>query len=172
MKTRKIVTAIEDTYSEAGHEADPPLRKVAVVAVIENPYAGKSYQGDLSSLTEASEALGRKITSMAADAMFLKDGGDVPGERDVFGIDAEVGRREQMGLMIRDAGRMGLAVQGEWHEQEAHGRNRRKPLALPDGFPDLGRRTDDAHARRPAVRAHPLRDHIGRIRSTGRPPLS
>jgi hypothetical protein len=69
MKTRKIVTAIEDIYSEAGHEADPLLRKVAVIAVVENPYAGEPFQDDLSSLTEASEALGRKITSMASDAM-------------------------------------------------------------------------------------------------------
>jgi hypothetical protein len=69
MKTRKIITAVEDIYSEAGQEADIPLRKVAVIAVVENPFAGKQYQDDLSSLTEASEALGRKITGMAAEAM-------------------------------------------------------------------------------------------------------
>lgn len=69
MKTRKIVTAIEDIYAEAGQETDIPLRKVAVIAVIENPFAGKPYQEDLSSLTEASEALGRRITTMAVEAM-------------------------------------------------------------------------------------------------------
>lgn len=69
MKTRKIVTAVEDIFSEAGQEADPPLRKVAVIAVVDNPFAGKLYQEDLSSLTEASEALGRQITTMAADVM-------------------------------------------------------------------------------------------------------
>ena len=69
MKTRKIVTAIEETYAEAGQDADVPLRKVAVIAVIENPFAGNPYQEDLSSLTEASEALGRKIAGMAAEAI-------------------------------------------------------------------------------------------------------
>lgn len=69
MKTRKIVTAVEDIFSEAGQVADPPLRKVAVIAVIDNPFAGKPYQEDLSSLTDASEALGAQIASMAADAM-------------------------------------------------------------------------------------------------------
>ncbi|MDA1323733.1 MAG: amino acid synthesis family protein [Proteobacteria bacterium] len=69
MKTRKIATTIENIYSEAGREAGPPLRKVAVIAVIDNPFAGKPYQEDLSSLTEASEALGRTITNMAAEAM-------------------------------------------------------------------------------------------------------
>ena len=69
MKTRKIVTAIEDIFREAGQQAESPLRKVAVIAVIDNPFAGKPYQADLSSLTEASEALGRTITGMAAAAM-------------------------------------------------------------------------------------------------------
>ena len=55
--------------STARRVTRPPLRKVAIIAVIQNPYAGKAYQDDLSSLTEASEALGRKITQMASEAM-------------------------------------------------------------------------------------------------------
>ena len=69
MHIRKIVTAVEETFSEAGQNADIPLRKVAVIAVVKNPFAGAAYQEDLSPLTEASEALGKQITNMAADAM-------------------------------------------------------------------------------------------------------
>ena len=69
MHIRKIVTAIEETFSEAGQDANTPLRKVAVIAVVKNPFAGGTYQEDLSSLTEASEALGKQITNMAAAAM-------------------------------------------------------------------------------------------------------
>jgi hypothetical protein len=69
MKTRKIITAVEDIFSEAGREGDVPLRRVAVIAVVENPFAGKAYQEDLSALTEASEELGKTITNMAAVAM-------------------------------------------------------------------------------------------------------
>ena len=69
MKTRKIVTAIEETYAEGGEETDTPLRKVAVIAVVENPFADKQYQEDLSSLTDASDALGKTITAMAMKAM-------------------------------------------------------------------------------------------------------
>ena len=69
MHIRKIVTAVEETFSEAGQNADIPLRKVAVIDVVKNPFAGAAYQEDLSSLTEASEALGKQITNMAADAM-------------------------------------------------------------------------------------------------------
>ena len=69
MHIRKIVTAIEETFSEAGQDANTPLRKVAVIAVVKNPFAGGTYQEDLSSLTEASEALGKQITNMAAAAV-------------------------------------------------------------------------------------------------------
>jgi hypothetical protein len=69
MQIRKIFTAIEDIFSDAGLEADPPLRKVAVVAVVKNPYAAGPYQADLRALTEASEALGKRITGLAAEAM-------------------------------------------------------------------------------------------------------
>ena len=69
MHIRKIITAIEETYSEAGQPEDPPLRKVAVIAIVKNPYAGKAYQKDLSSLTAASEALGVQITELANKAM-------------------------------------------------------------------------------------------------------
>lgn len=65
MHIRKIVTAVEETFSEAGQNADIPLRKVAVIAVVKNPFADAAYQEDLSSLTEASEALGKQITNIA-----------------------------------------------------------------------------------------------------------
>lgn len=69
MRIRKIFTQVEDIRSEAGHEAEMPLRKVAVVAVIKNPYAGQPFQADLSALTEASEGIGREMAAIAMAAM-------------------------------------------------------------------------------------------------------
>ena len=69
MFIRKIVTAVEETFSESGLTADIPLRKVAVIAVVKNPFSGDSYQQDLSSLTEASQALGGQIAELAAKTM-------------------------------------------------------------------------------------------------------
>lgn len=69
MQMRKIITTVEETYREAGREAETPLRKVAVIAIVKNPFAGGAYQQDLSSLTEASEALGGQITELASNAM-------------------------------------------------------------------------------------------------------
>jgi hypothetical protein len=68
LEVRKIVTFAEDTLSEAGKTAQPVLRKVAVLAVVKNPFAGK-YGEDLSSLTKASEELGQRIASIGVAAM-------------------------------------------------------------------------------------------------------
>ena len=68
MEVRKIVTFAEDTFSEAGRLAEPPLRKVAVVAVVKNPFA-RRYVEDLSPLTKASLELGKRITTIAIAAM-------------------------------------------------------------------------------------------------------
>jgi hypothetical protein len=69
MKIRKLFTQIEEVRSEAGVEAEIPLRKVAVVAVVKNPFAGAPFQEDLSSLTDASAELGRQIAAAGAAAM-------------------------------------------------------------------------------------------------------
>ena len=68
MEVRKIVTLVEETFSEAGLSADPPLRKVAVAAVVKNPFAQR-YVEDLSPLTQASLELGRRISAMGVAAM-------------------------------------------------------------------------------------------------------
>jgi hypothetical protein len=68
LEVRKIVTFAEDTFTEAGRPAEPPLRKVAVVAVVKNPFAQR-YVEDLSPLTKASLELGKRITTIAIAAM-------------------------------------------------------------------------------------------------------
>ncbi len=41
-KIRKIATFLEETRSEMGRAVDPPTRRAAAVAVIENPCAGNT----------------------------------------------------------------------------------------------------------------------------------
>ena len=67
MEVRKIVTFAEDVFSEAGRP-EALLRKIAVVAVVKNPFAGR-YVEDLSPLTQASLELGKRITALAIAAM-------------------------------------------------------------------------------------------------------
>ncbi|MGE3987286.1 amino acid synthesis family protein [Pseudorhodoplanes sp.] len=68
MQIRKILTFVDEARSEAGHGAEPPLRKVASVAVVQNPFAGK-YQEDLSSLVDASAAIGRELSEIALNLL-------------------------------------------------------------------------------------------------------
>ena len=69
MDIRKLYTAIEETIEEMGQVADEPLRKVAAIAVVKNPFAGKGYIEVLADLTEASIDIGRRIGAMAVGAM-------------------------------------------------------------------------------------------------------
>jgi len=68
LKIRRTYTFVETRSVEAGRDAEVPLRKVAAVAVIENPYAGR-YVDDLSPMIAASADLGAILARMAADAM-------------------------------------------------------------------------------------------------------
>lgn len=59
---------IEHKQWEAGKRAEVPLRKVAAVAIIENPYAGR-YVDDLKPMIDASAELGRELAALAVRAM-------------------------------------------------------------------------------------------------------
>ena len=65
---RKIAIFLEETLSEMGREVNPPTRRAAAVAVIENPCAGK-YVEDLSELMTIGEELGELLTQKAVAAL-------------------------------------------------------------------------------------------------------
>jgi hypothetical protein len=65
---RKIAVFVEETHTEMGHKVDPPTRRAAAVAVIDNPYAGK-YVEDLSELMTIGEELGELLTQRAVTAL-------------------------------------------------------------------------------------------------------
>jgi hypothetical protein len=65
---RKIVTFLEETRSEMGRPVEPPTRRAAAVAVIENPCAGR-YVEDLSELIEIGEELGALLSERAVAAL-------------------------------------------------------------------------------------------------------
>ncbi|MDO4554201.1 MAG: amino acid synthesis family protein [Lachnospiraceae bacterium] len=67
-KIRKIVTSCTEVLSEGGKDLERPIKKVAVMAVIENPFAGK-YQEDLSELSEIGEYLGTFLAKKGAEIL-------------------------------------------------------------------------------------------------------
>jgi hypothetical protein len=65
---RKLVTVVEETLSEGGREVRRPIRKVAAVAVIANPFAGR-FAEDLTALIDAGEELGALLAKRATEAL-------------------------------------------------------------------------------------------------------
>ena len=65
---RKWVTFIEEIHEEGGKPLARPLRRVAVAAVVKNPYAG-SNPDDLTELIDFGEILGTELTRRCKEAL-------------------------------------------------------------------------------------------------------
>ena len=89
-RIRKIAVFLEETREEGGRAVEPPTRRVAAVAVIENPFAGR-YVDDLSELMDIGEELGGLLTEKAVAAL------GIPGERaESYGKAAAVGENGEL----------------------------------------------------------------------------
>lgn len=64
---RRSFAILEERQEEAGKRAPQPLRRVAAVAVVENPFAGR-YVEDLKPMIEDSVALGHEMARIALAA--------------------------------------------------------------------------------------------------------
>jgi hypothetical protein len=71
-RLRKLLTIVEEVHVEEGREAVAPLRRVAALAVVSNPYAGGAYHEDLSEAVRWSAELGTLLGNRAVQAL----GGD------------------------------------------------------------------------------------------------
>jgi amino acid synthesis protein len=68
MRIRKMLTVVEETLEDGGRPAARPVRKVAAVAVIDNPFAGR-FAEDLSELVKTGEELGDVLGRRAVAAL-------------------------------------------------------------------------------------------------------
>ena len=89
-KIRKIVTFLEETRTEMSRPVNPPTRRAAAAAVIENPFAGR-YVEDLTELMEIGEELGALLTERAVAAL------GIPGaSTESYGKAAAVGENGEL----------------------------------------------------------------------------
>jgi hypothetical protein len=89
-RIRKIVTLVDETLTEQGQPVDPPARRAAAVAVIENPYAGV-FEEDLTLLIDIGEELGGLLAERALAAL------GIAGDRvEGYGKAAAVGERGEI----------------------------------------------------------------------------
>jgi hypothetical protein len=84
---RRTLVVIEERREEAGRPANVALRRVAAVAVVENPYAGR-YVEDLAAMIEGSAKLGRELGELALSA-FGQHEVQSYGKGGVVGLDGE-----------------------------------------------------------------------------------
>ncbi|MBX5491275.1 MAG: amino acid synthesis family protein [Chloroflexi bacterium] len=68
-RIRKLLTLVDETLSEEGREALQPLRRVAALAVVSNPYAGQGYVADLGEAVRWSAELGTLLGQRAVAAL-------------------------------------------------------------------------------------------------------
>ena len=158
MQIRKILSFVEEVRSEAGRPAAPPLRKVAVAAIITNPYAGR-WVDDLGPLTDGQRGArprdhrARRLAAEALRAGKLRQGRDHRACR-------------------RAAARLGDA-DDRVRQRHARGGRRRHGVDLLVHQARSARR-DDRHSARPQGRAlRPLAlrrhlDHAARRAAAGR----
>lgn len=137
LEIRKHFTVIEEINSEKGKTDGAPLRKVGVVAIVKNPYAG-AYREDLNPLIEESKAIAEFVTSKAVEAM-----GDFPvesyGKGAVVGLDGEQEHGVAMlttvfGNILRDAVGGGKAWVSSMTKRAAPGITIDVPLAFKDAL--------------------------------------
>src|ERR1700739_4967746 len=89
-KIRKIITFVEETRSEMGKQVNPPTRRAAAAAVIENPFAG-IYVEDLTELMNIGEELGALLAERAVAAL------GIPGaSAESYGKAAAVGENGEL----------------------------------------------------------------------------
>jgi len=136
-KLRKLVTVVEETHREMGRPVNPPTRKAAAIAVIENPCAGR-YAEDLEALMAIGENLGDLLGRRAVAAL-----GIAPAQAESYGKAAIVGEagelehaaailHPRLGKPLRAAVEKGAALVPSAKKRAAMG----APIDVPLGHKD------------------------------------
>ena len=87
---RKLVTVTDEIHREMGRAVNPPTRRAAAIAVIENPFAGR-YVEDLSELIEVGAKLGKFLGDRAVAALAIAPGTvESYGKAALVGVDGEL----------------------------------------------------------------------------------
>ena len=89
-KIRKTVTIVDEIHIEMGQAIDPPTRRAAAIAVIENPFAGR-YEEDLGDLMTIGEELGKMLGERCVEALGIN-----PDETESYGKAALIGENGEL----------------------------------------------------------------------------
>jgi hypothetical protein len=137
MLVKRTLCFTDEVTAEAGQRLDPPLRKVAVAAVVDNPFAGR-YEQDLAPLTQASAEIGRHICGIAI-ALLSPHKPESYGKAAIIGMDGEQEHGVAMlttvyGNVMREATGGGKAWISSFTKRAAPGTAIDIPLAHKDAL--------------------------------------
>ena len=91
IELRKTLLHDETTFIEGGRRAGTPLRLVAALAVVRNPWAGRGFVEDLKpEIHEIAPVLGELLTRMIIEAIGSGDAVQAYGKAAVVGLDGEI----------------------------------------------------------------------------------
>ena len=89
-KIRKMVTVVDEIHYEMRQQINPPTRRAAAIAVIENPFADK-YVEDLEMLMQIGEELGAILGKRCIKALGIK-----PSAAQSYGKAALIGENGEL----------------------------------------------------------------------------
>jgi len=88
---RKTLLHVENTLVEGGRVAATPLKLIAAMAVIKNPWAGQGFVEDLSpAIRDCAPELGQILTDMILEAAGSGDLVEGYGKSAIVGLDGEI----------------------------------------------------------------------------------
>ena len=88
---RKTLLHVETTLIEGGKQAPVPLKLIAAMAVVKNPWAGRGFVEDLKpEIHAAAPVLGALLTQMILDVAGSGEAVEAYGKAAVVGLDGEI----------------------------------------------------------------------------------
>jgi hypothetical protein len=91
IELRKTMLNVETTFNEGGRKAAVPLRLIAALAVVRNPWAGRGFVEDLKpEIHEIAPVLGELLTQMIIETVGSGDDVEAYGKAAVVGLDGEI----------------------------------------------------------------------------------
>ncbi len=91
IELRKTMLHVETTFIEGCRRAAVPLRLIAALAVVRNPWAGRGFVEDLQpEIHEVAPVLGELLTRMIIETVGSGDAVEAYGKAAVVGLDGEI----------------------------------------------------------------------------------